>query len=254
MHGIRSRAWLAVLAVVVFVTPVAIAQDNTSVADEVAAELASAAAWEASPVYGNSPTAIAGHEPDVTVFFSNFDSDNGGLTGSRDWAWGTAYAWSAVSCDSTPAPPAGPYSGAGMWATVLNTCYSNLGNNQGSGSGTCSNTNTTDDSILSLTVDLSAYTAATLTWYEWLDVFSYFDWTEVRVNNTSVSTFCPSSYAAPTAWVQQAVDLTPFAGGSVTVEWHFMASTVINRAGWYIDDVLVDGTPVPVELQRFSVD
>lgn len=34
----------------------------------------------------------------------------------------------------------------------------------------------------------------------------------------------------------------------------FMASTVVNHAGWYIDDVMVDGAPVPVELQSISVD
>ena len=33
-----------------------------------------------------------------------------------------------------------------------------------------------------------------------------------------------------------------------------LSSTVVNYAGWYIDDVLVDGTPVPVELQALTVD
>ncbi|HSN57063.1 MAG TPA: hypothetical protein VLT32_20500 [Candidatus Sulfomarinibacteraceae bacterium] len=249
----RLEVVVFVIACLVAAMPV-IAQESTTVQSEVAAELAAAAAWNASPVYGNPPSTATLREPDVTVFFSNFDSDNGGLSGTRDWEWGTSYAWSVSGCDSTPAPPAGPYSGGGMWATVLNTCHNNLGNNQGAASGTCNNTNPSDDSILSLTVDLSAYTAATVTWYEWLDVFSYFDWTEVRVNSTSVSTYCPSAYAAPTGWIQQAVDLTPYVGGIVTVEWHFMSSTVVNRAGWYIDDVLVDGTPVPVELQTFSVD
>jgi hypothetical protein len=231
------------------------AQDAAGVQDEVAAELAAVAAWEASPVYGNAPTAVTKHEPDVTVFFSNFDSDNGGLTGTLDWAWGISYAWNGVGCYNTSySQPPGPYSGRGMWATVLDTCYNNLGNNQGAASGTCNNTNPADDSILSLTVDLTGYTDATVTWYEWLDVFSYFDWTEVRVNGTSVSTYCPSSYVGATAWVQQLVDLTPWVGGVVTVEWHFMASSVVNYAGWYIDDVLVDGTPVPVELQTFTID
>lgn len=250
----RLDTVVLVIAGLVVVVP-AFAQESTTVPDEVAAEIAAAAAWEASPVYGNSPTAVTFHEPEATVFFSNFDADNGGLTGSLDWEWGTSYAWNGVGCYNTSYnEPPGPYSGVGMWATVLNTCYNDLGNNQGAGSGTCSNTNPSDDSILSLTVDLSAYTAATVTWYEWLDVFSYFDWTEVRVNNTSVSTYCPSGYIAPTGWVQQAVDLTPWAGGVVTVEWHFMASSVVNYAGWYIDDVLVDGTPVPVELQTFTID
>ena len=85
-------------------------------------------------------------------------------------------------------------------------------------------------------------------------MFSYFDWTEVRINGTSASTYCPSSYVAPTAWVLQSIDLTPYVGGSVTIEWHFMASTIVNYAGWYIDDVLVDGTAVPVELQSLTIE
>ncbi len=243
------------LVAAMLMTGAILAQEPVGAPDEVAAELAAAAAWEASPVYGAPGATGMMHSPEATVFFTDFEADNGGLTGSRDWEWGTSYLWNGVGCYNTSyhQPPA-PYSGVGMWATVLNTCYNNLGNNQGYGSGTCTNTNPSDDSVLSLTVDLSAYTDATVSWYEWLDVFSYFDWTEVRVNNTSVSTYCPSGYVAPTAWVPRSVDLTPWVGGVVTVEWHFMASTVVNYAGWYIDDVLVDGTPVPVELQSFTID
>lgn len=251
----RSSELCFVLVGALFLTGALVAQDAPGDPAEVAAELAAAAAWEASPEYASAAPAVPLRKVEATVFFSDFDTDNGGLVGTRDWEWGTSYAWSAAGCDGTTyAPPAGPHSGAGMWGTVLNTCHNNLGNNQGAGSGTCNNTNPGDDSILSLVVDLTNYTDATLTWYEWLDVFSYFDWTEVRVNNTSVSTYCPSSYIAPTAWVQQSLNLTPYVGAVVTVEWHFMASSVVNRAGWYIDDVLVDGTPVPVELQSFSVE
>jgi hypothetical protein len=252
----RMRYGFVVLGIMAVMVPGWLpAQDAAGVPDEVAAELAAVAAWDASPVYGSSPSAVPPREPDATVFFSDFESDNGGLVGTLDWEWGTAYAWNGVGCYNTSFhEPSAPYSGVGMWATVLNTCYNNLGNNQGAASGTCSNTAPADDSILTLTVDLTGYTAATLTWYEWNDVFSYFDWTEVRVNGGSVSTYCPSGYTAPTVWVQQLVDLTPYVGGVVTVQWHFMASTVVNYAGWYIDDVLVDGTPLPVELQRLTVD
>lgn len=240
---------------VMFMVVAAFGQEAPGVPDEVAAELAAVAAWEASPVYANALQAAPRMKTSATVFFSDFEADNGGLTGTLDWEWGTSYAWTGIGCYNTSYhQPPGPYSGAGMWGTVINTCYSDLGNNQGSGSGTCTNTNPSDDSILTLTVDLTDYTDAILTWYEWLDVFSYFDWTEVRVNDTSVSTYCPGSYIAPTAWVQQTISLAPFVGGVVTIEWHFMASTVVNYAGWYIDDVMVDGTPVPVELQSISID
>jgi len=250
MTGTRFQLSLAVVGILALAVP-AMAQGTP---DE-AAEIAAVAAWAASPVFAPVTPPPPPRNPQATVFFSNFDTDNGGLSGTRDWEWGTAYAWTGTGCynASYHQPPAA-YSGTGMWATVLNTCYNNLGNNQGSGSGTCNNTNTTDDSTLTLTVDLTNHSAATLTWYEWLDVFSYFDWTEVRINGTSVSAYCPSGYVAPTSWVMQSVNLTPYVGGVVTIEWHFMASTVVNYAGWYIDDVLVDGTPVPVELQSLTID
>ncbi len=239
---------------VMLVSAAAFAQDPVGPA-EVAAELAAAAAWEASPVYAEAPPAAPAHTPQVTVFFSNFDTDNGGLTGTLDWGWAASYAWSGASCDGVNSPPAAPYSGTGMWGTVLNDCYSNLGNNAGySSSGACNNTTPADDSILALSVDLTGYTAATLTWYEWYDLFSYWDWAEVRVNGASVFMHCETTYVAPTAWVLRTVDLTPYVGGVVTIEWHMMASTVVNRAGYYVDDVLVDGTPVPVELQSFSIE
>lgn len=242
-----------VMILVGLVAAAGIAQDSGG--DPVAAELAAVAAWEASPVFA-TPSTPPLRQPEAIVFFSDFEADNGGLAGNLDWEWGTSYAWVGSNCYNTSYnEPPGPYSGNGMWGTVLNNCYSDLGNNQGASSGgACSNTNPADDSILSLTVDLTNYSDATLSWYEWFDVFTYFDWAEVRINGSSALIYCASSYVAPTAWVLQSLDLTPYVGGSVTIEWHFMSSTVVNYAGWYIDDVLVDGTVVPVELQSIAIE
>ena len=127
-----------------------------------------------------------------------------------------------------------------MWGTVLNNCYNNLGNN--AGYATCTNSNPADDSILTLSVDLTGLPDATLSWWEWYDLFSNWDWAEVYANGTRVFPHCESSYTAPTAWVQQTVNLTPFVGGVVTIEFHMMASTVVNYSGWYLDDVSVTTT------------
>jgi len=112
----------------------------------------------------------------------------------------------------------------------------------------------TDDSILTLVVDLTNYTDATLSFYEWYDLFSNWDWAEVYANGTPVIQHCESSHTIPTAWVQKTADLTPYVGGVVTIEFHMMASTVVNHAGWYIDDLMIDGTMIPVELQSLSVE
>ena len=209
--------------------------------DEVAAELAAAAAWEASPVYATKAAgapAGAPAAPEAIVYFSDFEANNGGLVGTLDWEWGT-YAWVGSNCGGGTEPP-GPHSGTSMWGTVLNNCYNNLGNN--AGYATCTNSNPADDSILTLSVDLTGLPDATLSWWEWYDLFSNWDWAEVYANGTRVFPHCESSYTAPTAWVQQTVNLTPFVGGVVTIEFHMMASTVVNYSGWYLDDVSVTTT------------
>jgi len=126
-----------------------------------------------------------------------------------------------------------------MWGTRLNTCYQNLGNN--GGYATCTNTNPADDSILSLTVDLTGYTEASLSWWEWYDLFSAWDWAQVFANGVPVYNHCEPNHVQPTAWVQRIADLTPYAGGPVTLEFHMMASTVVNHAGWFVDDLMVTG-------------
>ncbi len=206
--------------------------------DEVAAELAAAAAWEASPVYATKAAEAPAGAPEAIVFFSDFEASNGGLVGTLDWEWGV-YAWVGANCGGGT-EPAGAYSGTHMWGTVLNDCYNNRGNN--TGYATCTNTNPADDSILTLTVDLTGLPDATLSWWEWYDLFSNWDWAEVYANGTRVFPHCESSYTAPTAWVQQTVDLTPYVGGVVTIEFHMMASTVVNYSGWYLDDVSVTTT------------
>jgi len=44
--------------------------------------------------------------------------------------------------------------------------------------------------------------------------------------------------------------LTPFVGGPAIIEFHMMASTVVNRAGWFIDDVTITGTSPTVLIHQ----
>ncbi|NBD34654.1 MAG: DUF11 domain-containing protein, partial [Chloroflexi bacterium] len=159
-------------------------------------------------------TVTAGLEED-------FEGDDGGFVGSLDWEWGT-YNWDGSNC-STAYPPPAAHSGADMWGAVLNDCYNNLG----------------DTSILTFEVDLSSALTATLSWWDWYDVYEGFDHGEVYVNGIAVYDRA-TSYVIPTAWEQHQVDLTPYVGGVATVEFRMYASTVVNRAGWYIDDVRIE--------------
>ncbi len=178
--------------------------------------------------------------PDDVLYFWDFEGNNGGFAATRDWQWGT-FGWVGNTCDSQNYPPPSAYSGTDMWGTVLNNCYNNLGNNEGYAS--CNNTSPGNDSILSVTVDLAGVTGPIgLSWWEWYDLFSNWDWAEVYANGDVVFQHCEPSFVQPTAWVQRNVDLTSYAGGPVTIEFHMMASTVVNHAGWYLDDVAITGT------------
>lgn len=181
------------------------------------------------------------------IFFEDFEADDGGFLGSLDWEWGD-FAWVGANCNSNNFPPPGAYSGSRMWGTVLNDCYVDRGNNTGYDS--CINGNTADDSILTFDVDLTGYADATLSFYEWFDLFLTWDWAEVYVNGTVVFQHCGTAFVQPTEWVLQTIDLTPYTGGLVTIDFHMMASSVVNHAGWYIDDVRVytggmEPTPTP---------
>jgi len=211
---------------------------QASLEDPVLQELEAEASYARLVVDPQSPSPPAALPGDL-VYFSDFEADNGGLTPTLDWTWGT-YSWNGATCDSTNYPPPNAYSGTGMWGTRLNTCYQNLGNN--AGYSDCANTNPADDSILTLAVDLTGYTAATLSFWEWYDLFSYWDWAEVYANGTPILQHCEGSFVQPTAWVQRVVDLTPFAGGPVSLEFHMMASSVVNHAGWFVDDLAVYAT------------
>jgi len=175
--------------------------------------------------------------PDVLFFAEDFNVTDGGLVGTRDWEWGNAFSFTGASCDGSNAPPPAPYSGDGMWGTVLNDCYNNLGNNTGYDS--CNNTNTADDSILSFQVDLTMTGSGQLCWWEWPDIYLPWDWGQVYANGTVIFEHCGGSYTAPTVWVRQCVDLSSFGGSLVDIEFHMMASTVVNYSGWYIDDLEV---------------
>jgi ABC-type amino acid transport substrate-binding protein len=228
-------ALLVALLAASLVTPLAAGQEP----DAVQEELEAAEAYRLNPAPVPAPAAppvVARPAPEDIIYFSDFEGDDGGLVGSLDWEWGT-FAWNGATCDSSNYPPPAAYSGTDMWGTVLNSCYNNLGNNEGY--NTCINENPADDSIVSFSVDLSGVSAAELSWWEWFDLFLEWDWAEVRVNDQVVFQHCGGGFVQPTQWEQQVVDLTPFAGGVVDIEFHMLASTVVNHAGWYIDDVMI---------------
>ncbi len=178
-------------------------------------------------------------------FTLNFDTDNGNLSGTKDWEWGNVAFKKGKNCGTSAATgPSKGNSGMGLWGTKLNDCYSPLGNNAKEGAGTCSNVNPGDDSILTLKAFIpKSFTLASLVFYQWTDIFYSFDWHEIRVIESGktdiIRKYCLKDHTTPTKWVKETIYLDKYIGKTVTIQFHFMASTSVNYAGWYIDDLAI---------------
>jgi hypothetical protein len=178
-----------------------------------------------------------GLQVQLAPIFLDFEKNNGKLAGTRDWEWGKLAFKSGTNCGtSTPDPPTSGKSGTHVWGTVLNDCYSPLDN----ATTSCTNSSTTDDSVLTLKVKIpSSFTKATLTYWEWKDFFLTFDWSEVRIDGKMVKQTCTGTNPTPATWEQKSLDLSSYVGQTITVAFHFMASQVVNQSGWYLDDIAI---------------
>ena len=172
-------------------------------------------------------------------FFLDFEQDSGQLVGTRDWEWGELAFQAGSNCDNTSyVPPSVGHSGTGLWGTKLNDCYTGLDNAK----DPCTNADLVDDSVLTLQVKIPAtLPSPRLTFWEWADYFLAFDWTEIRIDGEVVSQVCKSgSLTSPPKWEKRTIDLKAYVGTTVVVTFHFVASGVVNFAGWYIDDLAVN--------------
>lgn len=163
----------------------------------------------------------------ATFYFSDLEADNGGWTGTglAPWEHGPVGPGVFEICDSTPAlEPTGAASGVNVWGTNLNGCHANSGT----------------ESLLSQTFDFSSLSAPIqLEWFNWYEVFIPFDMAEVIVNG-GAPLWEVTTTAATGAYIAEAVDLSAFAGNpSVAIDFRLFATTVVNRLGWYIDDIAI---------------
>ena len=173
---------------------------------------------------GNTNMGVSGSAANWSHSFgysTDFELDNGGLTGTNDWVRGILGPW--VGADPQSIPPTTAHSGTYMWGTVMNSEYSNLGG----------------WSNLSLSIDLtSASGNPTLSFWDWYDVFEPFDHGEVYVNGVMVLDRA-TAYVPVTAWEQHSISLSPYIGNIANIQFSLYTSTVIARAGWYIDDIQI---------------
>ena len=121
-----------------------------------------------------------------------------------------------------------------------------------------------DDSNTTLTraFDLSGLAQATLQFWTWYDIEENWDYayTEVSTDggqtwNILTGTFTTGSNPAGNSfgqaytgvsgggerpqWVQEQIDLTPYAGQAVLVRFEYVTDDIVNRPGWLIDDISI---------------
>jgi hypothetical protein len=122
-----------------------------------------------------------------------------------------------------------------------------------------------DDTNTRLTrsFDLSDVQAATLNFATWFDIESDWDygyveistdggqtWTILQTPHSATSNPSGNAYgpgytgpsggneAEPT-WLEESIDLTPYAGQPVQIRFEYVTDDAVNRSGWTIDDISI---------------
>ncbi|NRA56850.1 MAG: PEP-CTERM sorting domain-containing protein [Phycisphaerales bacterium] len=169
-----------------------------------------------------------------TVYFSDFEADGGGWTPSGvngDWERGIPVGADGSALGGfASSEPVGGFSGDFVWGTGIGALH-------GVGS----------DEQLSQNFDFSGLTDISLSFQEWSDSgSSTFDMASVIVNGDQLYL---SDGDSMDAWRAVNLDLNAYAGlSSVDITFNFTSTTVVERTGWYIDDVEIRAVPAPASL------
>jgi subtilisin family serine protease/bacillopeptidase F (M6 metalloprotease family) len=194
----------------------------------------------ATPNTARSPLAGT-HSFEIMDFFAwDFEADNGGYR-----ATGTGWEHGVPATG-----PGGAHSGRNVWATALASNYPPAAN-------------ITLDTPSLRVPDGALY--ARLSYWQWYYIEPNYDGGNVKISVDGGSTWniltpeggypgtaragnkgipnepCYTGYDAA-EWRKVVFDLTPYRGQTVIVRWHFGSDPSVQKAGWYIDDVRVEGT------------
>lgn len=169
------------------------------------------------------------------AYAEDFEAGDGGYTagGNALWAWG-----------APTSGPGGAHSGAKAWATNLSGDY---GNNENS-------------TLSSPAIDLSAYAGQTpfLTWWQWLETESGFDFPSVEVSrdggDTWQTVYGTVSGQVDLVWTPHRIALDPrYAVSNFRVRFRMRSDLAITAPGFYLDDVAVEVLPaLPPALCRLQ--
>ena len=168
------------------------------------------------------------------VYFSDFEDGGGGFSATGDWARGTPVGADGTALGGFGGPePTGGFSGDFVWGTVIGGLHS-----------------ASTTSSLSIDIDATGFTGLSLSFQEWLDSGgNAFDTAEIFVNGDLISL----RDGGPTNdWRAVSFDLSAYDNSAFSLEFVFSTTTVVERVGWYIDDVAVTGVPTPASAMLLA--
>lgn len=178
-----------------------------------------------------------GYVPEY-VYYEDFEASDGGFTVegfNTSWEWGE--------------PSSGPraaHSGVNAWATNLSGDY--FDNEYGS--------------IVSPEYDLSAYAGrmVIVSWWQWLQTESYYDYGWVEVSNDGGATWIwvyGDTGSINTSWTKYSYVLDPsFAVSNFRIRFTLQTDFSVTEPGFYVDDIgvgVADQPPVYYS-QDFELD
>lgn len=222
------RQTFAVLAAVALIwAPIALHAQSAAEQAELNADATGAIGPAPAPSGLGGIVCPAGTSP-TPIYFSDFETGDGGWTvgGAGDWERGTIVTGVFESCDTSPRPePTAAPSGVNVWANNVDGCYLNQ--------------SPSAESLISQTFDFSGLTAPIqMDWMGWYEIFVTFDMAQVLVNG-NLEFEVTTTTATPT-FLAESISLDAYAGlGSVTIDFRLFSTTVVNRMGWYVDDVAI---------------
>jgi len=177
----------------------------------------------------------------VTVLWSSpsasppeddFEINDGGWVPSSNWTnplgdfqWTNTYNVANYVVGGYPTsefPPPTAHSGTGLWGTVLYAPYTNAGG----------------FSYLTKEFSFAGINNPQLRFWSWNNSFGNWDYGQVAVNGNIV--WGPAWDTTPIEWEEIVIDLSAYANlATVSIQFQQYTTTVVNYAGWYIDDVYV---------------
>ena len=161
----------------------------------------------------------------VDVYSSSFEGgDAAGFTGTGDWELGIPVGF--VGSNSS-VEPVGGNTGDFAWGTIIGGDH-----------------NPSTVSSLSQDFNFAGFADVQLSFFEYsASGGNTFDTAQVLVNGDEVYL---SDGDSDDAWREVVLDLSAYDGlADVTVDFLFSTTGVVERVGWYIDDVSITAVPAP---------